>query len=473
MNEITVAAVDLGATSGRVMLGRVRADRVELETVHRFENSPVELPDGLRWNILELYRNILVGLTSIARSGVQIQSIGIDSWAVDYGLQRGGHLLGTPFHYRDARNDAAVERVHARVPLDEIAARNGLQFLSFNTLYQLEADEQAGLLDLADRALLIPDLLASWLTGVERTEITNASTTGLLSPATHDWHPGLFAAAGADPALFAPLISPGEHYGPLLPAVAAATGLPIGTPVVAVGSHDTASAVAAVPMDPDSAAYVSCGTWGLVGIELPAPILSAPARAANFTNEGGVDGTVRFLRNVMGLWLLSESVRWWERDGSPIELTELLAEAAAVTTPVALFDADDARFQAPGDMPERIAEAIREAGGEAPQGRAEIVRSIIDSLAEAFARAVRTADELSGHRSERIHVVGGGSQNALLCQSLADRSGLPVLAGPVEATALGNVLLQARAHGSGDDDLTALRARVAASVQPRRFEPRA
>jgi rhamnulokinase len=290
---------------------------------------------------------------------------------------------------------------------------------------------------------------------------------------TGEWDYALMELLGLEASVLPRLVSPGASLGALRPDVAADLGAPAGVEVVAVGSHDTASAVVAVPMRAESAAYISCGTWGLVGVELEQPVTTDAAREANFTNEGGVDGRVRFLHNVMGLWLLSESVRWWERDGSSIDLPELLAQAAAVTTDVTVFDANDPRFLAPGDLPGRIAEWCAERGVPAPQSRAEFARSIIESLAEAFAGAVRSASILSGVDVETIHVVGGGALNELLCRRTADRSGLPVLAGPVEATAIGNVLVQARAAGFAGADLESLRALVAASFQPVRYEPSA
>ena len=290
---------------------------------------------------------------------------------------------------------------------------------------------------------------------------------------TGEWDYALMELLGLEASVLPRLVSPGASLGALRPDVAADLGAPAGVEVVAVGSHDTASAVVAVPMRAESAAYISCGTWGLVGVELEQPVTTDAAREANFTNEGGVDGRVRFLHNVMGLWLLSESVRWWERDGSSIDLPELLAQAAAVTTDVTVFDANDPRFLAPGDLPGRIAEWCAERGVPAPQSRAEFARSIIESLAEAFAGAVGTASILSGVDVETIHVVGGGALNELLCRRTADRSGLPVLAGPVEATAIGNVLVQGRAAGFAGADLESLRALVAASFQPVRYEPSA
>lgn len=474
-----VAAVDLGATSGRVMLGHVGPGELRLVPVARFPNTPVRTPDGLHWNILELYRSVLAGLGSAARQAPDLRSIGIDSWAVDYALLRGGRMLGSPFHYRDERTTAGVEAVHETVPFSELYRENGLQHLPFNTLYQFAAERADGLLDVADTALLIPDLIANWLTGARVAEATNASTTGLLRlPGADDgaaspaWNTELIERLGLPASLLPPVVRPGERIGMLLPAVAADLGLPGTTPVTAIGSHDTASAVVAVPMTSPDAAYISCGTWGLVGVELEHPVLTEASREANFTNEGGVDRRIRFLHNVMGLWLLSESVRTWERDGETIDLPALLAQAATYGDDVPVFDVDDPRFLTPGDLPARIAAYLGERGQSAPSSRAGMVRCIITSLADAFARAVHTASELSGVDVRTIHIVGGGSQNTLLCQLTADRAGIPVVAGPVEATALGNVLVQARAVGILAGSLEALRDLVVRTVTPTRYAPR-
>ncbi|SEB45757.1 rhamnulokinase [Paramicrobacterium humi] len=468
---VTVAAIDLGATSGRVMLGHVGPNELRLEPVARFPNGPVALPDGLHLNLVELYRAITAGLREAASARSDIASIGIDSWAVDYGLLRDGRLLGVPFHYRDSRTDAAAARVHERVPFAELYAANGLQFLPFNTLYQFEADRAAGLLHLTDQALLVPDLIAYWLTGARVAEATNASTTGLLRVDGSGWNETLIERLGLPGSILPPLVRPGERIGELSARVQHETGLPA-VPVTAVGSHDTASAVVAIPMTDPDAAYISCGTWGLVGVELEHPVLTEASREANFTNEGGVDGRVRFLHNVMGLWLLSESVRTWEAEsGERIDLPELLAAAAAVTDLQPVFDANDAVFMAPGDMPARIATWLREHGMPVPESRAAMVRCIIESLADAFANAVLAASELSGKAVRTIHLVGGGSQNELLCRLTAQRAGMPVLAGPVEATALGNVLVQARALGAITGSLESLRELVTRTVQPRRYLP--
>ncbi|KJL41819.1 MULTISPECIES: rhamnulokinase [Microbacterium] len=474
MTEATggvVAAVDLGATSGRVMLGYVDDGMLRLEQVSRFPNGPVPGADGeLHWDFTTLYRHIVEGLTEALRREPGIASIGIDSWAVDYGLVNGQELLGEPFHYRDERTARGVELVHARVPFGELYRRNGLQFLPFNTLYQYAVEP--GLRD-ASSALLVPDLVAFLLTGARVAERTNASTTGLVDVRTGEWDLELAARLGIETSVLPPLVDPGVVLGTLHGEARERVGAPL--EVVAVGSHDTASAVVAVPLSTPDAAYISCGTWGLVGVELDGPVVSDAAREANFTNEGGVDGRVRFLHNVTGLWLLSEAVRTWEaEDGAAIDLPALLDAAASVSGDVPLFDANDPRLSAPGDMPARIAAVLGEAGAPAPATREAFARTIVESIAQAFADAVATAGRLTDRDIDVIHIVGGGALNRLLCQATADRSGLPVLAGPVEATALGNVLVQARAHGwfGPDATLEDLRRVVAASVSPDRYEPR-
>lgn len=434
------AAVDLGASSGRVMVGRVGPDTLELTEAHRFPNRPVRVPEGLRWDVLGLYAGVLEGL----RAAGQVDSVGIDSWAVDYGLlDADGALLGNPVHYRDTRTEGVPEKVWASVPAGELYAATGLQYAPFNTLYQLTAARDSQQLACARRLLLIPDLLSYWLTGEQGTELTNASTTQLVDPRTRDWAYDLAARLGIDLGLFAPLRRPGDAAGVLRAEVLEETGLAGPVPVTAVGSHDTASAVAAVPATGERFAYICTGTWSLAGLELDAPVLTEDSRAANFTNELGLDGTVRYLRNIMGLWLLQECVRAW---GDP-NLSGLLRDAAEVPALRSVVDAGDAAFLAPGRMPERIAEACRASGQPVPVTPAEVTRCILDSLALAHRRAVEDAQRLAGHPVDVVHIVGGGTRNALLCQLTADACGLPVVAGPTEAAALGNVLVQARAHG--------------------------
>ncbi|TWD80833.1 rhamnulokinase [Kribbella amoyensis] len=460
--SLRLAAVDLGASSGRVMLGRVGADVLELTEVHRFWNGPVRVHDTLHWDVLGLYRETLAGLRSIGA----VDGIGIDSWAVDYGLLDGeGRLLGNPVHYRDARTDGVMERVLRTVPAEDLYSVTGLQQLPFNTLYQVVAEP---LLAQAKSLLMIPDLLGYWLTGRPGAEATNASTTQLYDVRARRWSEDLARRVGLPPEVFPAIREPGDVIGPILPAVAEETGLDPATPVIAVGSHDTASSVVAVPAtETDNFAYISSGTWSLVGLELPAPVLTAEARQANFTNEGGVDGRTRFLKNVMGLWILQECLRVWATD----ELTQVLKEAAAAPAFGALVDPDDSMFLAPGNMPARIDEFCDRTDQTKPASRGAVARCVLESLALAYRRTVRQAQEVTGRAVDVVHVIGGGSQNELLCQLTADACGLPVLAGPVEASALGNVLVQARALGAPLPDLTALRALVRATHPLRRYAP--
>lgn len=460
----SVAAVDLGATSGRVMLAHVGPGELQLRQVARFPNGPVDIGGELHWDITALYGGVLDGLATAVREEPGLASIGVDSWAVDYALLRSGVRQGDPFHYRDARNAPAAAEVTARIGADELYRRNGLQFLPFNTLFQLAAEPE---LDDDASMLLIPDLFAFWLTHREVAERTNASTTGLLRVTDREWDDELIARLGYPRGMFPELVDAGTVIGEVEPRVSFEIGADAPIQVTAVGSHDTASAVVAVPATTPDFAYISLGTWGLVGVELDAPVLTEESRRANFTNEGGVDGRVRYLKNVMGLWLLTECVREWGAD-----LTDLLAQAAAVTAAMPLLDVDDPRFATPGDMPGKVASWFADHGLPAPTTPAEVVRSILAGLAEAFAATVRRAVELSGHPVSVVHIVGGGSQNTLLCQLTADAVGLPVLAGPVEATAIGNVLVQARALGYVSGDLEALRALVASVFPTIRYEPR-
>ncbi|MFG1820760.1 rhamnulokinase family protein [Kribbella sp. NPDC049174] len=453
-----VAAVDLGASSGRVMLGSVGDGVLELSEIHRFWNGPVQVRDTLHWDILHLYRAILEGL----RTAGSVDGIGIDSWAVDYGLlDASGRLLGNPIHYRDSRTDGVMEQVLQRVTAAELYNITGLQQLPFNTIYQLAAE---GMLGQADMLLMIPDLLAYWLTGQAAGERTNASTTQLYDVRTRAWSPVLAERVGVSMKLLPELREPGDVIGTVLPD---ATGLAEGTPVIAVGSHDTASSVVAVPAVNERFAYISSGTWSLVGLELDAPVLTAEAREANFTNEGGVDGRIRFLRNVMGLWILQECQRIWGAD----DLPALLAAAADAPPFAVLIDPDSPEFLAPGNMPRRIEEHCQAAGQELPRSQAATVRCVLESLALAYRRTLRQAQTIADRPVDVLHVIGGGSQNELLCQLTADACGLPVLAGPVEASALGNILVQARALGEPLPDLGAMRALVRATHQLRRYEP--
>jgi rhamnulokinase len=467
-----VAAVDLGATSGRVMLGHLGPDQLKVEAVHRFPNDPVRTPDGLHWNILELYRNLLIGLRKAVSVQPDLAGVGIDSWAVDYGLVNGDRLINNPFHYRDERTDRGVDLVHKIADHASLYAASGLQFQPFNSVYQLAVDHEAGVIDENTRMFMLPDLLGFWLTGERVAERTNASTTGLLDISNGSWNATLIDKLGLPRSLFPSLVDPGSRIGSLRDDVAAEVSAPAALDVIAVGSHDTASAVVGVPMTEPGAAYVSSGTWSLVGVELDRPVLTEESRDANFTNEGGVDGNIRYLRNVMGMWLLSESMRIWEREGQSTELTTLLDQAAAISTSVPLFDANHPSLLPPGDMPKRIAALCVEAGAAAPDSPPVFARSILESLAEAYATAIDDAERLSGQKINTVHIVGGGSQNALLCQLTANRTGRRVLAGPVEATAVGNVLVQGRTAGLVQGELSELRSLVARTFPPAEYQPR-
>ena len=458
-----VAGVDLGASGGRVIAARVSDSGVDLHEVGRFGNDPVLAGGTLYWDILRLYDAVLAGL-SAAASAFPLASAGIDSWGVDYGLlDAAGALIGNPVHYRDARTGA----VTVPVPSAELYAVTGIQHLPFNTIYQLAASAGTPALAAARTLLLIPDLLGYWLTGSAGAEVTNASTTALLDVSTRTWATGLMTKAGISPGLFPPLRQPGDVIGPV---TAGGPGLR-DTPLIAVGSHDTASAVAAVPAASPHFAYISSGTWSLVGMELPAPVLTQASRLANFTNEAGIDGTVRYLRNVTGLWLLQECVRDWSARQGALSLDSLLAQAARELPLRFVIDTDDPVFLPPGAMPDRIVTWLTSRGLPAPSGRAGIVRCVLDSLALAYRRALLDAQDLSGRHADVVHIVGGGSRNELLCQLTADACGLPVVAGPAEATALGNVLVQARVLGAAPGSLDGMRALLRDSKELRRFAP--
>lgn len=479
------AAIDLGASSGRVMVAQTGPDTLTLQEAHRFPNYPVRTSSTARttgttgttgtlhWNILSLYAGILDGLRAAGAGSAPLTSIGIDGWAVDYGLlDADSALLGNPVHYRDTRTEGIAPKAWATVPATELYATTGIQYAPFNTLYQLMAAQETAQLAAAKRLLLIPDLLTYWLTGELGTELTNASTTQLMDPATGSWSRDVATRLGIDLSLFAPLRHPGDPAGHLLPQVLDDTGLTAPTPVTTVASHDTASAVAAVPATTENFAYICTGTWSLAGLELTAPVRTEESRKANFTNELGIDGTVRYLRNIMGLWLLQECRRAWEtRSTAAPRLEALLRDAARAPALRSLVDAADPAFLPPGDMPHRIAQACEATGQAAPRTPAETTRCILDSLALAHRRAIEDAQRLADRTVDVVHIVGGGARNALLCQLTADACGLPVVAGPAEAAALGNVLVQARAHGLMGDDRHEMRALLARTQQLTRYEP--
>ncbi len=447
------------------MCGRLAGDRVELDEPHRFPNRPVRLPDGLRWNLLSLYAAALDGLRSAAAENT-LSSIGVDSWGVDYALlDAQGRVLGLPFHYRDERTVGMVELAHARVSREEMYRTTGIQTMPINTVFQLLAEEGGESLAAASRIALVPDLLTSWLSGVVANESTAASTTGLLDARSGRWADELIERLGLPSRIFGELVEPGTVVGGLLPHHELGD-----VPVCAVAGHDTASAFVAAPLRDRSSAVLSSGTWSLLGLELDEPALGDDALAANLSNERGVDGTTRLLRNVMGLWLLQECRRALEPSGAR-DYEDLLRLAEAASDDVPLFDPDDEDLLRPGDMPRRIASACVRAGQAPPASTGQLVRSILVSLACKYRLVLEQLEQVSGRSIETIHVIGGGARNAVLCQITADVLGRRVLAGPVEATALGNVLIQARAAGELAN-LEEMRAVAAASAQLATYEPR-
>jgi rhamnulokinase len=456
------AAADLGATSGRVVVARFEDGRVVLEEARRFPNLPVRLPDGLHWDLPRLLSETLLGLRAAGR----VDGVGVDTWGVDYGLlDRRGRLLGLPYHYRDSRTAPMIERAFARVGQGALYATTGIQTMPINTIFQLLADEDSPALAAADRLALVPDLLAYWLSGEVANECTNASTTGLLDAHRGDWAHELIARLGLPDRLFRSLVSPGTPLGPLL------AQHELGSPTVyAVASHDTASAFAAAPLQDEHSAVLSSGTWSLLGVELAEPVLTEAAREANVTNERGVDGTTRLLKNVMGMWLLEECRRAWAEAGDDVAYETLLRFAERPRGDVPVFDPDDESFLAPGDMPARIAAAC-ERSGQAPPGHVgAVVQAIVVSLACKYRWVLDRLEAVSGRELRRIHVIGGGARNEPLCRLTAELTGREVLAGPAEATALGNVLVQAR--GAGElGSLADVRAVASACASPAVHEP--
>lgn len=442
-------AIDLGASSGRVMAGVVKDGKLSLFEVHRFPNHARHVKDRLVWDFDNLFAEIRIGIRELGaraeRMNLDVKSIGIDTWAVDYGLIRNGELIASPNCYRDPLNHLGVEKAHERVPFEELYAITGMQFLPFNSVYQILRQQELDpeLLGSSEKMLLLPDLIGYLLTGELATERTNASTTGLLDAKTREWSIELSEKLGVDLTKFPELRNAGEKLGKLNPGFGRRLE---DTEVVLVGSHDTGSAVVGVPAEGNDFAYLSSGTWSLLGTELDEPILSAESRAANFTNELGVDNKVRYLKNLSGLWLLSESIRFWNENGNHVELLDLLEQAAKIL-PTATLDVSDQSFIAPDEMPIKIARALEASGQDVPTQPAEFVAVILHSLAKSYAENLKVMRTLTGKTIAQLHVIGGGTQNQLLCQLTADYCEIPVLSGPTEATAIGNILVQARTAG--------------------------
>jgi rhamnulokinase len=445
---LRLAAVDLGAESGRVVVGTFDGSRLSVEDVHRFPNVPVPVAGTLHWDVLRLFGDSVAGLRK-AGAGGPVASVGVDTWGVDFGLlDERGRLLANPVHYRDTRTDGMPEVAFGIVPREEIYATTGIQFMAINTVYQLLAMARAGdpLLRQADRLLMMADLFAHFLSGASVAEYTLASTGQTLDAVARDWARPLLERLGIPTGLLPEIVPPGTVVGPLLADLAGASGLG-STRVVLPGSHDTASAVVGTPIASASTAYLSSGTWSLIGLEVPQPVISPASRRANLTNEGGVAGTIRLLRNVVGLWLVQESRRalWPTGDAPSYEDLAGMAEAAPAFT--AFIDPDDERFLRPGDLPTRVREFCAETGQAVPAETGTLMRVLLESLALRYAAAIDQLAAASGSPIEALHIVGGGSNHRLLCRLTAGATGLPVRAGPVEATAIGNLAVQAIAAG--------------------------
>jgi rhamnulokinase len=445
----SVLAFDLGASSGRAMIGQWDGELLQLEEIHRFPNDPVLVGDRLQWDILRLYHEIKQGILKAKQKKIQIQSLGIDSWAVDFGIIGShGELIENPTHYRDRRNNGVMEKVSQQLGKERIFARSGIQFQPFNTLYQLVAMKETDSFALrhGKKLLMIPELLRYFLTGEMHSEFTNVTTTQMYNPSSGSWDRDLLDILGLPSELLVDIVLPGTIVGSLQPSVCEELGVN-SIPVIAVGEHDTASAVAAVPTLSKDFAYLICGTWSLLGTELDHPILDGMALKYNFTNEGGVENTFRLLKNIMGLWLLQECKRTWDKAGSIHSFADLVVQAEQAEPFLCLINPDDAMFLNPIDMPAQIKLYCKESGQPEPQTEGQIIRCILESLALKYKMDLGLTESLANKTFAGLHMTGGGINNTLLCQFTANAIGKTVWAGPTEGSAIGNVLMQLIAAG--------------------------
>lgn len=474
MAELKFAAVDLGAESGRVLVGFFDGERVRLEEAHRFPNVPVRVLDTLHWDVLRLWQDIQDGLArAVAAHGADFGGVGVDTWGVDFALlDANDALLGNPVHYRDRRTEGMMDATFKLVPRRQVFDATGLQFLPFNTLFQVMALKTQGSpqLQTARTMLLIPDLLHFWLTGNKASEYTIASTSQMLDARARNWHEDLLRRLSLPTRILPGIVEPGTVLAQLRDTVAVQTGLAGDTPVISPGSHDTASAVVAVPAEGDNWAYLSSGTWSLMGIELPQPLINDRVADLNFTNEGGVGHTIRFLKNIAGLWLVQECRRTWLRSGEEYSYDDLTQRASAAPPLQSFVEPDDPTFLAPADMPAAIREYCQRTGQTPPDGVAATVRCCLESLALKYRFTLERLEELRGSPLTVLHIVGGGTQNKLLSRLTADCIQRPVVTGPVEATATGNILVQAMACGALGS-VADIRQVVRRSFELETFEP--
>ena len=454
MAKKSYLAVDMGASSGRLLIGHFDGKRLELEEVHRYMNGPVEMLGSYYWDLPGLWREVQNGLIKAGEKfGATVESVGVDTWGLDYAfLDKNGKLLGNPFCYRDPRTDGIMEKSFETVSRDEIFANSGLQFMQINTLYQLIADKQSGsvALENAERFMMIPDVFHWLLSGVESNEFTESTTTQFFDPVKRDWAKGMLEKFGIPTHIFKPTSEPGSVLGEIRSSIASESGLK-GMKVVLPGAHDTASAVMAVPTASQTGstdwAYVSLGTWALMGIESPKPIVNSTVSGFNFTNEGGVGGTTRILKNICGMWLLQECRRVWNQKGRNLDWEDMNRMTREAPARTGFIDPDARDFLAPTDMPEAIRQFLKRTGQPVPQDDGTVIRVALESIAMKFRQVLSMCDEISGGKVKTLHIVGGGIRNKLLCRAAADATGCRVVTGPIEATAIGNVMMQAVASG--------------------------
>ncbi|MDH7601201.1 MAG: rhamnulokinase family protein [Armatimonadota bacterium] len=468
-------AIDFGAESGRALLGIIKDNRLELREVHRFPNGPVNVLGHLHWDVLKQFSDIKQGIKlALRETDGAIDGIGVDTWGVDFGLLgEDGELVMIPYHYRDSRTNGMMEKVFQKVPRRQIFERTGIQFMQLNTIFQLYAmvDSGSPALRCASTLLMMPDLFNYWLTGEKLSEFSIATTSMLYDPTAGGWATDLAEALGIPPHIFPPIVQPGTLIGPLHESIAAELGAGEGIPVVAPATHDTGSAVAAVPATGEGHVYLSSGTWSLMGVEVQKPLINEASYQKNYTNEGGVCGTFRFLKNIMGLWIVQECRRTWAAEGEEISYADLTAMAGESPAFKSIINPDDPLFLPPGYMPQRVQQFCKVTGQPIPETKGEIVRCILDSLALRYRATVDDLDEMFNRRHEPIHIVGGGTQNKLLSQLTADVTGRKVIAGPVEATATGNVLVQGMGRGF-IESLEEVRQIVRNSFDLETYEPR-
>jgi len=467
-------ALDLGAESGRVIIGTLNDGRLSLNEVHRFSNGPVRLPDGMHWDVLRLWSEIKTGIASAVKHGTKLDGMGLDTWGVDFALlDKNNSLLSNPFHYRDERTDGMLDEAFKRMSRADIFSNTGIQFMQINTLYQLLAMSvhKSPVLDMAKTFVTIPDLFNYWLSGEITNEFTNSTTTQCLNPRKRDWATPVLDALNIPSHLFKPVTDSGTLIGTLLPDIAAETGAS-GVKIVVPACHDTGSAVVAVPAlaGNQNFAWISSGTWSIMGAEVQQPSLDEKALQYNFTNEGGAFGTWRLSKNIMGLWLVQECKRTWAHEGDDLSYDEITRLASEAKPFLAVIDPDHHNFLHAGDMPERIRKYCADTNQPLPQTKGEVIRVALESIALKYRWVLERLEELTAKKFAPIHIIGGGTKNRLLNQFTADATNRVVVTGPVEATAIGNVLMQAIGLGHLDS-LSDARAVVRASFEVEDYHP--